>query len=53
MDGDFDDVFMAGFEELAEDEDRDTGEKAERELHAKVMEALCIAEGHHVVHSTV
>lgn len=32
----FDDLFVAGFEELAEEEDGETGEKAERELHAKV-----------------
>lgn len=32
----FDDLFGTGFEELSDGEEGETGEEAERELHAKV-----------------
>lgn len=37
-DSGFDDLFGTGFEVLEEEEGEENGEKAERELHAKVIE---------------
>lgn len=37
----FDDLFGAGFEELSDGEEGETGEEAERVLHAKVRRCNC------------